>query len=118
MTILKRLAHREWQDWLGVVLGVLILVSPFMVEERVAGMAILNAVVVGLVVTINSQFEILGPTVWEEIVNAACGVWMIASPLVFGYSGTGQVRLWHFVLGALIAAVAAIELWQDRQAKT
>jgi hypothetical protein len=29
-----------------------------------------------------------------------------------------QVRFWHFVLGALVAVIAGIELWQDRQAKT
>jgi len=117
MTALKKLAHREWQDWFGVVLGVLILVSPFMIEESVPGMVMLNAVMVGLVVTVISQFQIFGPTAWEEIVNAACGLWLIASPLAFGYGGTGQVRFWHFVLGALVAVIAGIELWQDRQAK-
>jgi SPW repeat len=91
---------------------------PFMIEESIPGMVMLNAVVVGLVVTIVSQFQIFRPTAWEEIVNAACGLWMIASPLAFGYSSTGQVRFWHFVLGALVAGVAGIELWQDRQAKT
>jgi hypothetical protein len=86
MTALKKLAHREWQDWFGVVLGVLILVSPFMIEESVPGMVMLNAVMVGLVVTIISQFQIFGPTAWEEIVNAACGLWLIASPLpLFGF---------------------------------
>ena len=118
MTALKKLAHREWQDWFGVVLGVLILVSPFMIEESIPGMVMLNAVMVGLVVTVISQFQIFAPTAWEEIVNAACGLWLIASPLAFGYGGTGQVRFWHFVLGALVAVIAGIELWQDRQAKT
>jgi hypothetical protein len=38
MSTVKKLAHREWQDWVCVALGVLILVSPFMVDERVAGL--------------------------------------------------------------------------------
>ena len=86
-----------------------------MVDERVNGTVTLNAVLVGLVVTIISQFEIFGPTVWEEVVNAACGAWLIASPFVFGYGGAGQLRFWHFVLGALIALVAVVEILQDTQ---
>ena len=115
MSTVKKLAHREWQDWVCVALGVLVLVSPFMVDERVAGLATLNAVVLGLIVTVISQFEIFGPTVWEEVVNAACGLWLVASPFVFGYSAAGTLRFWHFTVGALIAIVAIVELWQDSQ---
>jgi hypothetical protein len=115
MAALKKLAHREWQDWVCVVLGVCTLVSPFMVDERVNGIVTLNGVVLGLVVTIISQFEIFGPTAWEEVVNATCGLWLIASPFVFRYAGAGQLRFWHFVLGALIAIIAVAELWQDRR---
>jgi hypothetical protein len=115
MTTAKKLTHHEWQDWVCVALGVLIFVSPFMVDERVAGTVTLNAVVLGLVVTIMSQFEIFGPTVWEEVVNAGCGLWLVASPLVLGYDGAGKLRFWHFTLGGLIAIVAIIEIWQDRQ---
>ena len=114
MAALKKLAHREWQDWVGVVLGVLILVSPFMVDERVSGLVTLNAVLLGLIVTIMSQFEIFGPTTWEEVVNGACGLWLLASPIVFRYVGGGQLRFWHFVLGALVVILAVFEIWQDR----
>jgi hypothetical protein len=85
-----------------------------MVNERVNGGVTLNAVVLGLAVTIISQFEIIGPTAWEEVANAACGLWLIASPFAFGYAGAGQLRVWHFVLGALVTIVAVAELWQDR----
>jgi hypothetical protein len=115
MAAIKKFAHREWQDWVSVVLGVLLLVSPFMVEERVAADVTLNAVLLGLVVTVLSQFEIFGPAIWEEVVNAACGVWLIASPFVFGYAQGGALRVWHLVLGVLIALLAAIEIWQDRR---
>jgi hypothetical protein len=115
MAALKKLAHREWQDWVCVALGVLILVSPFMVEERVTGPVTLNAVVVGLIVTIMSQFEIFGPTVWEEVINAGCGLWLLIAPFAFGYDGAGSLRLWHFIAGAVVAMLALLELWQDRR---
>jgi hypothetical protein len=111
----KKVSHREWQDWVGVGLGVFILVSPFIGDELVAGIVILNAVVIGLVVLIISQLEIVGPTSWEEIINAICGLWLIASPLIFSYSAAGQLRFWHFCLGALVTIIALVELWQDRK---
>jgi hypothetical protein len=115
MAAIKKFTHREWQDWISVVLGVLLLVSPFMVEERVATDVTLNAVLLGLVVTVLSQFEIFGPAIWEEVVNAACGIWLFLSPFVFGYAAAGALRVWHLVLGALIALLAAIEIWQGRR---
>jgi hypothetical protein len=37
----------------------------------------------------------------------------MASPIVFGYGG--ELQIWHFVLGALIAVFAAVEFWQERK---
>jgi hypothetical protein len=95
--------------------GVLILVWPFAVDERVNGLVTLNAVVVGLVVTIAAQFELFGPTVRDEVVNGACGLWLILSPMVFGYSWADQLKLWHFGLGAVVTVIAGLELWQEWQ---
>ena len=115
MASLKKRVHREWQDWVCLATGVLILVSPFAVDERVNGLVTLNAVVVGLVVTIAAQFELFGPTVRDEVVNGACGLWLILSPMVFGYSWADQLKFWHFGLGAVVTVIAGLELWQERQ---
>jgi hypothetical protein len=115
MALWKKVTHREWQDWVGVGLGALTLVSPFIGDEPVGGIVMLNAVVIGLVVLMISQLEIVGPTSWEEIINAICGLWLIVSPLILGYSAAGQLRFWHFGLGALVTIIALVELWQDRQ---
>ena len=114
MATLKKRAHREWQDWVCLATGVLILVSPFAVDEWVNGLVTLNAVVVGLVVTIVAQYELFGPTVRDEVINGACGLWLILSPMVFGYSWADQLKLWHFGLGAMVAIIAGVELWQER----
>ena len=46
--------------------------------------------------------------------NAAAGVWLMASPFVFGDSAAGVLRFWHFVLGALVAILSIFEFWQER----
>ena len=43
----------------------------------------------------------------------ALGLWLIASPFIFGFAGTGELRYWHFILDAVVALLALLELWQD-----
>ena len=50
---------------------------------------------------------------WEEVAEIVAGLWLIASPYVFGYSGDGTLRFWHVSLGALVVLLAALQLWQD-----
>jgi hypothetical protein len=40
-------------------------------------------------------------------------LWLIVSPFTLGYAEAGALRYWHFVLGAVVALLAALELWQD-----
>jgi hypothetical protein len=74
---------------------------------------VLNALIVGLIVCAVAALEMLALERWEEAIGFACGIWMIASPFVFGYADAGMLRYWHFALGALVAIFAAMEFWQD-----
>ena len=50
---------------------------------------------------------------WEESLETACGLWLIASPFVFGYADAGTLRYWHFVFGFAVVLLAVLELRQD-----
>jgi hypothetical protein len=41
------------------------------------------------------------------------GLWLIASPYMFGYSGEGMLRFYHSSLGGIVVLLAALQLWQD-----
>jgi hypothetical protein len=56
--------------------------------------------------------ELMSLERWEEILELVAGLWVVLSPLVFGYGGT--LRVAHYLLGGLVAALALFELWQDR----
>jgi hypothetical protein len=43
----------------------------------------------------------------------ALGLWLIASPLIFGYSGDDMLRAWHATLGGIVVLLGALQLWQD-----
>ena len=105
--------HRNWEDWLSMALGVVIGLSPWLAGEQGQSAVNWNAVVLGAVVVALGALELSGLQRWEEALEMLSGLWLVASPFVFGYAGTGTLRIWHFVLGAVVVLLAALEQWQD-----
>ncbi|MGX1322959.1 ABC-type transport system involved in cytochrome c biogenesis permease subunit [Bradyrhizobium sp. USDA 377] len=110
--------HRTWEDWSGMLLGALIVVSPwFPVQDQPAIVGdptiILNAVAVGLVVFGISQLEYVALQRWQEVATILIGLWLIASPYFLGYSGEGFLRIYHTSLGAAVVLLGVLLLWQD-----
>ena len=105
--------HRSWEDWVSMLIGVLIGFSPWLADQQGDQAVIWNAILVGAVVLVLAQLEYVSLQRWEEIGEIIVGLWLIASPFIFGYAEAGPLRYWHFVLGAIIALLATWELWQD-----
>ena len=112
--------HRTWEDWLGMLLGVLIVVSPWFptqggheVIDADRSYVILNTFVVGMMVFGLAQLEYVALRRWEEVAAILVGLWLIASPYIFGYHGDGMLRFYHSTLGGLVLLLAALQLWQD-----
>lgn len=47
---------------------------------------------------------------WAQIVNALLGVWLMASPAVFGYGGAARIN--DVIVGPIAATFALIALWE------
>ncbi len=105
--------HRTWEDWLGVVIGALIAISPWLANAIDSQFVVMNAVIVGVAVLSLAGMEIVVLRTSEEWLELACGLWLAASPFVFGYAGSGLLQYWHFGLGAVVAVLALMELRQD-----
>ena len=112
--------HRPWEDWCGMVLGFLIVVSPWFplqmsheIADGERSAMILNTFVVGMLVFGLAQLEYVALQRWEEVAEVAIGLWLIASPFIFGYSGDDFLRYWHAALGGIVALLGALQLWQD-----
>jgi hypothetical protein len=52
--------------------------------------------------------------IWAQIVNALLGVWVMASPGMFGYSGTGRIN--DLIVGPIVATFAIIAFWEVTRA--
>src|SRR5260370_19515019 len=74
---------------------------------------ILHAFVVGMLVFGLAQLEYVALQRWEEVAEIALGLWLIASPLMFGYSGDDMLRAWHAALGGIVVLLGALQLSQD-----
>jgi hypothetical protein len=96
-----------------MTLGIMILLSPWFTTQPDHSEVIVNALVVGILVFGLAQLEYFALQRWEEAGSFVLGIWLICSPFVFDYAGADALRYWHFGLGALVAALAALELWQD-----
>jgi hypothetical protein len=58
--------HRNWEDWVGMLLGVLIGLSPWLVGQQDNQIVMWNAVIVGALVIALSALELSGLQRWEE----------------------------------------------------
>lgn len=105
--------HRNWEDWFGMLLGLLIALSPWAAADEVGHAAVWNAALIGVAVFFLAELEYVALTRWEETGELLLGLWLVMSPYVFGYFNTGTLRFWHSTLGGLVILLAALELWQD-----
>jgi hypothetical protein len=74
---------------------------------------ILNTFVVGMLIFGLGQLEYVALQRWEEVGEIVLGLWLIASPFIFGYSGDEMLRIWHAALGGIVVLLGALQLWQD-----
>jgi hypothetical protein len=112
--------HRTWEDWLGMLLGLLIVLSPWFPTQTTVDVVdgdrsimILNTFTVGIIVLGLAQLEYVALQRWEEVAEIVLGLWLVASPAVFGYANDSLMLFWHAALGVLVVLLGALQLWQD-----
>lgn len=104
--------HRSWEDWLAMSLGAAIWAT----SKTAGGISewiYWNTTLIGLTILILATMIYESHARNRELAEAACGAWLTVSPFVFGYAASGNLRFWHFGLGALVTLLALLELVQD-----
>jgi hypothetical protein len=103
--------HRRWQDIVSMILGAAILVSPMLGNTTGNTVMVVSIALAGAAILILGGVEQLFLRRWEEFLAFLCGVWVLLAPFVLEYGA--PLRMWHFGLGAAVAILAVLELWQD-----
>jgi SPW repeat-containing protein len=101
-------------DVANLVLGAILFLSPWIFGFD-AGTISQNAHITGIVIAIIAIAALAAFAVWEEWLNLIVGLWALVSPWVLGFHGTTNAMTVHVVIGALVAILAAVELWMMSQ---
>jgi hypothetical protein len=105
--------HRTWEDWAGIALSIAIILSPWMARQSSDPGVVMVTALLGLMLLTLAQYELVKAHRSVEVVELACGVAVLALPVLLGYAGA--LRTWHFSLGGLVTSLALLELWQGWQ---
>lgn len=104
--------QQRWQDWVGLVLGVLLVLSPFALGYTAAFSAAFSAWVFGVATIVLFGIALIKPShQWEEWVNLALAVLLLISPFAMHFTSLLDAAYTHWILGALIGLDAIWALY-------
>jgi hypothetical protein len=112
---------KRWQDWVLLVLGAWLFVSPFWMDGYggTQNLVAWNSYVFGALIAAVAIWALVQPQRWEEWTNIALGVLLVISPFVLGFYTTANSVAWNdIIVGALVAADAgwALSLQTSQEA--
>ncbi|WP_456444963.1 SPW repeat protein [Deinococcota bacterium DY0809b] len=97
---------KRWQDWVNLVLGLWLVVSPWVLAFSQNGAALWNALIVGAIFVVLSLLALADAKPWEEWSELVVALWLLVSPWVLGYSAL-SAAMWNAVIVAVIVGVLA-----------
>lgn len=102
---------KRWQDQLILLLGLWLIVSPWVYSYPQGSQQMINAVVSGLVIAVLAAFDLYKTYFWAVVVNLLVGVWVAVSPWVLRLADQSTL-MWNSVIVGI--AVAVLALWELR----
>ncbi len=97
----------RWQDWVGVVLGVLLFISPFVFGGMVSPGAEWTAVIGGVLLMFVTLVDLSNPAnraaEWTE---GVLGVLLFIAPWVLGFTGLSAMAWSAWIVGVLSVLLA------------
>lgn len=102
---MKQMKH--WQDPVNGLLGAWLILSPWAVGFQGNTLAMANFVAVGALLLAVALGAIFVPRAWEEWVETALGLWLVASPWLLGFAGI-QPALQNAIFSGLVVTVLAL----------
>lgn len=105
---------KHWQDPVNLILGLWMIVSPWLLGYESEAAATSNAVILGIVIAVLAALELFNVTAWEEWGNFVLGLWLVISPWVLGFRSVSSAMSNDVVIGILVAVLAIWALGTDK----
>jgi len=104
----------RWADWANIVLALALFSAPWwlgFIEQVWLARSdwVAAAIVAMLAVAALTKFQD-----WEEWINVLVGLWVAASPWVFGVTTLTAVLWTHVAIGLAVASLAAWRSWSGQ----
>jgi hypothetical protein len=109
---------KYFQDWVNLVLAILLFISPWLLAFSTDMVASTNAWISGVVVGAIAVAALTAFAEWEEWLEMLVGAWIVISPWALGFSPDRSATWSHVILGLLMVAFAASEVYQLRRGPT
>ena len=124
----------RWQDWVTLILGIWLFISPWVLQfgagQAAAPVGVVNgpviavshaawnAWVLGVIVFLVALSAIGTIEVWQEWWHVVLGAWIFAAPWALGFVGFPRASWDHWIVGAIIFLLAVWGLYQLRNVPT
>lgn len=113
---------KHWQDPINALLGIWLIISPWVVGFSSDSAAMTNFVIVGILLLIAALGASYVPKAWEEWCESVLGLWMVISPWLVRYSSNHAAKTDAVVAGIIVLILgfwaAAQEMgWQGENAR-
>jgi hypothetical protein len=109
MDRLRTSASRQWQDGLNLLLGLWLIISPWVLGYATLQNATWNSWIPGVIMAVAAFSAVVAFHAWEEWVNVALGVWLIVSPWLLGYGTLDVPATWNHIIVGVVAG--GLALW-------
>src|SRR5258708_8378428 len=102
-------AWTRWQDWVSLVLGVLLFISPWVFSTSTNGSSSWNAWIVGVIGVILAlgALAFLSTATIAEWISLILGVWLFISPWVLAFAALSSAAWTAWIIAILFVFVTA-----------
>jgi SPW repeat len=107
---MQKWRNESFIDVINLILGGWLFVTPW-VFGFAGGAAGWNAWILGAVIALVAIAALTAFAEWEEWINLVLGLWVLVAPWVLGFEANAAATRYHVIVGIVVAALAAIELW-------
>jgi hypothetical protein len=112
--MLRTLSPRAQDIALNVIIGivgVLLILSPTLLEFAELPWASWSARLIGAAITLIATKSLIGDAEEGDFVQMALGIWAAISPAMLSFTQAAEAALAHLFLGGAATSLAALKLW-------
>lgn len=109
-------AWSRWQDWVSLVLGVLLFISPWVFSTSTNGSSSWNAWIFGVIGVLLALWALafLHTAPIGRWISLIIGVWLFISPWVLGFAALSSAAWTAWLIGILFVIANGWTLLQTR----